>query len=121
MLNSRDILIIAGDLNAKVGSAWRVHPEQVGKYGKGEMNNSGRILVEMCAKHDLVITNTLFNHKMSHRTTWTAPERDFITHDGTPRKKPVRNQIDFVIVKKKISTLHTRLTLIWRYLHRYRS
>ena len=70
----------------------------MGKYGKGQMNESGKALLELCSKHDIVITNTLFPHKLSHRTTWTAPDRKYITYDGTERRNPIRNQIDYVII-----------------------
>ena len=73
----------------------------MGKFGKGQLNSSGRILLETCRKNDLVITNTLFQHKMSHRSTWIAPFRNFITWNGEKRKNPIRNQIDYMIVRNK--------------------
>ena len=38
---------------------------------------------------------------MSHRTTWTAPEaiKDRRHSDGTTRKNPYRNQIDYIMTK----------------------
>ena len=94
-------LIIAGDFNAKVGSAWKSYPECLGRFGKGAINSSGKILVEMCHDNNLCITNTLFKHRLSHVTTWEAPERNFTTHDGTPRRNIIRNQIDFIIVRQR--------------------
>ena len=40
-------------------------------------------------------------HKLCHRTTWTAPERekDHKHHDGTNRRNPYRNQIDYIITQ----------------------
>ena len=96
---NRDFLIITGDFNAKVGSGRKDFPNNMGYYGKGEINSSGKYLLEMCKKYDLIITNTLFKHKMSQRTTWTAPYKEFVTHNGETRKNPIRNQIDFIIVK----------------------
>ena len=69
----RDAIILAGDFNAKTGSGWNEFRENIGKYGKGLMNSSGRRLLEMCKKNNLYITNTTFKHKKSHRTTWSAP------------------------------------------------
>ena len=83
------------------GSGYHDFKENMGIFGKGQINNSGRILLETCRKHDLVITNTLFQHKLTHRTTWTAPFRNFITWKGEERKNPIRNQIDYVIVRNK--------------------
>ena len=63
----------------------------------GIMNNSGKRLLETCKEHKLILTNTIFNHKKCHRTTWEAPFRNFTTKKGEERKNPVRNQIDYVI------------------------
>ena len=73
----------------------------MGTFGKGLINSSGRILLEFLAKQDMFLTNTTFNHNIAHRTTWTAPERinQHISKDGTPRRNPYRNQIDYVIMK----------------------
>ena len=79
----------------------------MGKYGKGLLNESGRRLIETCVKHDLVVTNTLFQHKLCHRTTWTAPDRRYITHDGSERRNPIRNQIDFIIIRNEYKHLIT--------------
>ena len=78
-VSNRDILIIAGDFNAKTGSLWKEYPENMGKFGKGHGNSSGRQLLELCMKHDLVITNTLFQHKLTHRLD--------CTHEGIYNKK----------------------------------
>ena len=98
---NKNFLIILGDFNAKTGSGHNEFPEQIGKYGKGKMNSTGRTLLETCLQYELIITNTLFNHKLSHNTTWTAPFRKFTTHDGSQRRNQIRNQIDYIIVKSK--------------------
>ena len=96
--SKRDLLIIGGDfINAKTGTGNKDYPENIGKYGKGIMNSWGKRLLEICKEHDLILTNTLFNHKKCHRATWEAPYRAFTTKDGEERKNPVRNQIDYVI------------------------
>ena len=97
----RDGVIIGGDFNAKIGDGWKDFPENTSKYGKGHTNSSGRRLLELCRKYDLVVTNTLFQHKLTHRTTWSAPFRNFKTHNGEDRRNPVRNQIDFIITRNK--------------------
>ena len=79
-----------------------------GRYGKGHGNSSGKILLELCAQNELIITNTLFQHKLTHRTTWTAPMRKFKTKkDGSTRINPVRNQIDYILTRKNIKHLIT--------------
>ena len=46
----RDILLLMGDFNAKVGSSNSDYKDCIGKYGKGYMNSSGKTLLEMCIK-----------------------------------------------------------------------
>ena len=112
---NRDSLIIAGDYNAKIGSGFAEFPYNMGKYGKGMLNTSGRRLLELCSKHNLVVTNTLFKHKMCHTSTWTAPERIQST-----RRNPIRNQIDFIIVRNNnknfVNSLTSRQIQITRWL-----
>ena len=59
----KDVLLIIGDWNAKVGS-----PETTGvtgKFGLGIRNEAGQRLIEFCQENTLVIANTLFQqHKI---------------------------------------------------------
>ncbi len=102
-INNRNMVIIAGDMNAKTGSSNRNYPEAVGRYGKGQTNSSGEYLVEFALQNDLFLTNTRFPHKMCHRTTWTGPERkgDFRDKNGKIRRNPYRNQIDYIMIKNR--------------------
>ena len=96
-VSNRDYLLIAGDFNAKVGREWDKYGENMGRYGKGEVNSNGKELLEFCNRQNLVITNTLFRHKMAHRSTWESP----VTTTDTNRRNPYRNQIDFILVRKE--------------------
>ena len=54
----------------------------MGRQGLGRMNEDGERLAEFCALNELVICETLFEHRGIHKLTWTSPNgRD-------------RNQID---------------------------
>ena len=55
----------------------------------------GRILAEMLMRNELILTNTIFPHKMAHRTTLESPMKN----TGN-RKNPYRNQIGYVIMRK---------------------
>ena len=104
---NKHFLLVLGDFNAKTGSGHTQFPENIGKYGKGHMNSSGECLLEYAKENNLVLTNTLFQHKLAHRTTWTSIERtnDHRSVDGTIRRNPYRNQIDYIITK----TMHRAL------------
>ena len=67
-VSRRDILIVAGDWNAKLGSSSDRNDRNLGLYGKGTLNENGNKLIELMRFHDLVATNTIFYQKMSHRT-----------------------------------------------------
>ena len=88
------IRIIAGDFNAKTGSGNQIYPEVVGHFGKGEINENGLALLEFCNRNNLVLSNTLFQHKLAHRSTWTSAS-------NYNRRNPVRNQIDYIITDKR--------------------
>ena len=51
-INRRDILIIAGDMNAKIESGHHDYPECIGRYGKGKINSNGKHLVEFALLND---------------------------------------------------------------------
>ena len=93
----RDFLAITGDFNAKVGKKTENSGEVVGNYAKGtETSENGQLLIEMCYRNELTLLNTVFKHKMAHRTTWISNQKP-----SSPRKNPYRNQIDYIIIRKK--------------------
>eukprot|EP00794_Sanderia_malayensis_P009660 gene9660-biopygen7980 len=86
----KDILVVMGDWNAKVGPDAHVDwPGTAGKFGLGTTNERGVRLLEFAKLHNLVVTNTKFKHKTSRRVTWVAP--DGIT----------KSQIDFILVERR--------------------
>ena len=100
-VSKRDILIVGGDQNAKLGTGHEEYPESIGHYGKGAINSNGKYLAEMCMRNGIVLTNTMFKHKMSHRTTWEGPSRinEQLDKNGEVRRNPYRNQIDFIMMR----------------------
>ena len=91
-LPKKDVKIVIGDWNAKVGMD-RVGWEHVmGQYGYGQRNERGERLLEFAAKNDLFITNTRFQQKDSRKWTWMAP-------DGKHT-----NMIDLVLIDRRWKT-----------------
>ena len=73
----------------------------MGSFGKGKLNENGIELLELCERNELILTNTMFQHPIKHRTTWQAPETPNRNHkSGEPRRNPVRNQIDYIIMRR---------------------
>ena len=67
-----DVLIVMGDLNAKIGEdneGWEV----MGQHGLERMNENGGSLATFCGNNDLVIGGPLFKHRGIHKITWTSP------------------------------------------------
>ena len=74
----KDVVLILGDWNAKVGSQ-----ETLGvtdKFGFGVQNEAGQRLTEFCQENALVMANTLFQqHKRRLHmdiTRWSTPTSD---------------------------------------------
>ena len=65
-------IIIHGDFNAQVGSDNISWDEVIGKYGVSHYDSSGLQLLKICAKHELLITNTIF-YPIHNRALWMHP------------------------------------------------
>ena len=87
--HKRDIKILMGDLNAKVGCDNKGNELVMGKFGEGVRNENGELFTDFCAFNDLVIGGTIFRHKTIHKTTWISP-------DGK-----TKNQIDHFTIDRK--------------------
>ena len=99
---SNSFVILGLDANAKTNYDPETHPNVLGPFTKGhQTNNNGQRLLHFAAENDLFLTNTKFQHKMSHRTTWTAPYRRIRTKNGELRRNPIRNQIDYILINNR--------------------
>ena len=89
----KDILIVQGDWNAKVGpDAYQNWAGTAGRFGLGETNDRGLRLLEFARSHHLTLANTLHPHKLSRTATWHSPNGQ--TH----------NQIDFILVPQRFKS-----------------
>ncbi|KAI5726708.1 hypothetical protein M8J76_007273 [Diaphorina citri] len=66
-------IIIAGDLNARVGTDYNQWKGVIGRHGLGSTNNNGLRLLELCALEELTIINTCFQLKNKYKGTWKHP------------------------------------------------
>ena len=93
------MILLMGDLNAKIGSNNANREEVMGKFGVEVMNDNGERLCDFCIANGLVITGTLFLHKEIHKLTWRSPDGKTV------------NQIDHAMVNGRMRTsiLDTRV------------
>ncbi|XP_072048312.1 uncharacterized protein [Amphiura filiformis] len=78
-----------GDFNAKVGECQPDEEATIGKFGYGQRNKRGEMLLEFAAQHKLVTGNTFFKKNKNRYWAWESP-------DGH-----TRNQIDFILSSQR--------------------
>eukprot|EP00058_Branchiostoma_floridae_P000614 XP_002586102.1 hypothetical protein BRAFLDRAFT_110004 [Branchiostoma floridae] len=83
-------VFVMGDFNGRVGRRRDPWTAYLGPHSdrSTECNYNGHQLLSLCAEYDLVITNTLFQHRSSHTQTW------YRWSDMT-----VSSQIDFILTR----------------------
>ena len=87
LTHKKEVLLIIGDWNAKVGS--QETPQVTGKFGLGVQNEAGQRLIEFCQENTLVIANTLFQQHKRRLYMLTSP-------DGQHQ-----NQIDYILCSQR--------------------
>jgi len=88
-VQKRDVIIVMGDMNAKIGSNNEGLEHVMGRHGIGNMNKNGELFSELCASCDLIIGGTVFPHKTCHKVSWVSP--DNITE----------NQIEHIVISER--------------------
>ena len=83
------MVLLLGDMNAKVGGFLPGDGAVVGPHGLGVRNDNGSRLVDCCQQNGLAIGGTMFPHKDIHKGTWRSPDRSTV------------NQIDHVCISQR--------------------
>ncbi len=85
----KDVNILMGDFNAKIGADNTGYEEVMGLHALGEMNENGEKFANICALNNMVIGGSIFAHKRIHKATWVSPGHT------------TENQIDHLCFSKK--------------------
>lgn len=80
-IKKKNIKIVMGDLNAKVGRDRTGLEQVIGRHSLEGRNQNGGMLLEWCASNEMVIGGTLFPHKRIHKV-WISPD-----HKTQPQNK----------------------------------
>ena len=89
-----DVLMVIGDLNARVGEDNTGKERAMGTQGFGCANNNGERLSDLCLESRLVIGGTLFMHRDIHKTTWRSPDQRTVSQiDHTCYYKPEMEEV----------------------------
>ena len=75
-IGKKDMTILMGDFNAKIGSDNTGYEEVMGKQGLVEMNENGWKFADLCSLNQLVIGGSIFPHKWAHKAKWRSPPCD---------------------------------------------
>ncbi|VDP78501.1 unnamed protein product [Schistosoma mattheei] len=86
----KDLTILMGDLNAKVGIDNNGYEDITGRIGLRERNENGEGFANSYAFIKLIIGSTIFPHKRIHKATWISTEHT------------TENQINHIYINKLI-------------------
>jgi hypothetical protein len=84
-----DFLVIAGDMNAEVGSRREGWERVIGHFGRGVINDNGVRLLSFANSYNLKVAGSYFRHKPAHSLTWYS-------NDGRTRKA-----LDHILVRNR--------------------
>ena len=87
--SERDVTILMGDFNAKIGSDNIGYEQVIEQHRLGVMNDNGERLADLCALNKLVLGGSVFLHRRIHKETWLSPDQS------------TENQIDHFCISKK--------------------
>ena len=93
-----DGLLIGGDVNAHVGANISGYEEVLGRYGFGERNAEGAVVLDLCKNHGLRILNSFFKKEKEKLITFKSGEAE--------------TQIDLLLMRKRAGATVLDCTVI---------
>ena len=96
----RDMLLVAGDFNARVGKGNGAWSGVLGEHSPDMRNENGERLLDFCACNNLVVTNTLFKHRPCHQMTWYHPANGVSSG----------HMMDYVLVNRRFQSIYPSIS-----------
>jgi hypothetical protein len=85
----KDLLIVMGDVHAKIGKDNSGKERIMGQEGLGQCNENGELFTDFCLENKLVIRGSIFKCKNIHKITWISPNQK------------VCNQTDHITIRRE--------------------
>ena len=89
---AKDITILVGDFNTKIGMDNTRYEDIMGTHGLGQINENDERFADVCALNQLVIGGSIFPHTRIHKATWISPNH------------VMENQVDHICISRKFRT-----------------
>ena len=70
---TKDLTILMGDFNTKIGLDNTGYEDIMGTRGLRQMNENGERFADLCALNQLVMGGSIFPHKRNHKATGISP------------------------------------------------
>ncbi|KAG2460450.1 CFDP2 protein, partial [Polypterus senegalus] len=72
-LPQTDVILLAGDFNAHIGTDRMGWESLMGRFGHGHINDNGLRLLSIASANNLLVGNSHFQHPLKHQLTWRNP------------------------------------------------
>ncbi|XP_056009526.1 craniofacial development protein 2-like [Ostrea edulis] len=108
-----DMMLMIGDLNAKVGADNTDCKRSMGKHGCGIRNDNGERLIDFCLNNNLVIGGTIFPHKDIHKLTWKSPDEKDKEAKRSARKDK-RMHLDNLAKRAEHAASHGEMSVVYK-------
>ncbi|VDO73093.1 unnamed protein product [Schistosoma margrebowiei] len=98
----KDLTILMGDLNAKVGIDNTGYEDIMGRHGLGERNENGERFANLCAFNKLVIGGTIFPHKRIHNVSRERKNKKAAINNSRTQAEKVQAQAEYIKANKQV-------------------
>ena len=108
---AKNITILMGDFNVKIGMDNTGYEDIMETHGLGQINENGERFADLRALNQLVIGGSIFPYMRIHKGTWISPNH------------VTENQIDHICISRKfrtswqdvrVLTCHQTTTFLWQ-------